>query len=274
MAGVPVFPQRGRGGGWQLVGGARTDLTGLTYPEVLALFSQLELDADTSTPSASALRKLLRAVPEPFRLEAEAMASAVVSDHAAWGGRAVDRPSVVDGLQAAVVRRRKVMLSYVGRGNVSTTRLVTPYGLVNKDGVWYLIAGTDRGARTFRVDRVSSFDITDTHAGRPADFDLHQFWDDVVARMEGNRSSVAATVVVAPNLESVLKKRFGRHCEHMGTLPDGRLQLRVAAHLPTSLAEALAGFGGAVDVTEPESVRSELARIGAELVERYATHAR
>ncbi|KJY32879.1 transcriptional regulator, partial [Streptomyces katrae] len=37
-SGIPVYSQRGRGGGWSLVGGARTNLTGLTAEEIRALF--------------------------------------------------------------------------------------------------------------------------------------------------------------------------------------------------------------------------------------------
>jgi predicted DNA-binding transcriptional regulator YafY len=69
-AGIPVYPQPGRGGGWALVGGARTDLSGLTAPEARALFL-LAGPAVAAAPEAkSALRKLVRALPDPFRADA------------------------------------------------------------------------------------------------------------------------------------------------------------------------------------------------------------
>src|SRR6185369_5841195 len=84
-AGIPVYPQTGRGGGWALVGGARTDLSGLTAPEARALFL-LAGPAVTAAPEAkSALRKLVRALPDPFRADAEAAAAAVVIDPTRWG---------------------------------------------------------------------------------------------------------------------------------------------------------------------------------------------
>ena len=47
-AGIPVYPQPGRGGGWSLVGGARTDLTGLTASEAQALFLLVGSSSDRS----------------------------------------------------------------------------------------------------------------------------------------------------------------------------------------------------------------------------------
>ena len=76
-AGIPVYPQPGRGGGWSLVGGARTDLTGLTSSEAQALFLLVGSSSDRSADATSALRKLVRALPATFRAEAEAAGRAV-----------------------------------------------------------------------------------------------------------------------------------------------------------------------------------------------------
>ncbi len=266
-AGVPVYPQPGRGGGWSLVGGARTDLTGLTSTEARALFL-LAGPAASAPPIRSALRKLIRALPDTFRAEAQAAADVVVVDAARWGERDKQRPELVGLLQDAVVRRRRVMLDYAARGAVSR-RLVDPLGLVDKDDVWYLVAGTEKGRRTFRVDRIAAAEVTGQVAERPADFDLSREWERVVGEVEQRRSLLRATVLIAGRLLPVLADHFGRHCEVLETLPDGRVRVRVAAPMALSIAEQLAGWGAAVEVLEPEPVRAELARLGAELVARY-----
>src|ERR671914_1550899 len=84
-AGVPVYAQPGRGGGWALVGGARTDLSGLTAGEAQALFLLAGPAASVAPQVKSALRKLVRALPDRFRADAEAAAGAVVIDAARWG---------------------------------------------------------------------------------------------------------------------------------------------------------------------------------------------
>ncbi len=115
-AGIPVYPQAGRGGGWELLGGARTDLTGLSAPEARALFLLLG-PASSATPGArAALRKLLRALPGTFRADAAAAAEAVVVDPVRWGEHERDRPEDVRLLEDAVVRRRTVEFDYTGRG--------------------------------------------------------------------------------------------------------------------------------------------------------------
>lgn len=264
-AGIPVYPQPGRGGGWSLVGGARTDLSGLTAAESQALFLMLGPAASGGPELSSALRKLVRALPATFRADAEAAARAVVSDPAGWGERDREPPALVQSLQQAVVGRRKVRFDYSGKG-----RLVDPYGLADKDGVWYLIAGTVAGQRTFRVDRISAAETTDLPSQLPDDFDLREQWARVVEEMEQRRSLVSATVLIDARYLSVLRSHFGRHCAVIGE-QDGRVEVTVAAHWARSIAEQLAGWGDMVEVVEPESVRAELARIGRELSARYGT---
>jgi predicted DNA-binding transcriptional regulator YafY len=269
VAGVPVYPQQGRGGGWQLVGGARTDLSGLTAAEAQALFLLAGPAASIAPGVKSALRKLVRALPGTFRADAEAAADAVIIDAARWGERHKERPALVRDLQTAVVRRRKVQLSYGGLSGPPSQRVIDPWGLVDKDDVWYLIAGTPTGQRTFRVDRIVEAVVTDDPADRPDDFELARTWQRVVDQIERQRSLVQAAVLIEGRLVHVLQSHYGRHCEVLNTLDDGRVRVRVASHTARSIAEQLAGWGNAVEVIEPEEVRDELARIGAELVQSY-----
>jgi predicted DNA-binding transcriptional regulator YafY len=266
-AGVPVYAQRGRGGGWSLVGGARTDLSGLTAPEAQSLFLLLGPAAATSAPAGAALRKLVQALPRTFRADAEAAAQATVVDAAPWGEHGRRRPALVDTLQEAVVRRRRLRMVYASRQGRSE-RVVDPWGLVDKDDVWYLVAGTERGRRTFRVDRIADAEPTGEPAEPPAD-PLGETWRDVVEEVEARRARTEATVLVEARFLGVLHDRFGRHCRDDGTAEDGRARARVSAPTPLDLARQLAGWGGLLEVLGPASVTERLAAIGAELVERY-----
>ncbi len=270
-AGIPVYPQPGRGGGWSLLGGARTDLSGLTATEAQALFLLVGPAAAIAPEAKSALRKLVRALPDTFRADAQAAASAVVIDPTRWGDRDRQRPALVEVLQTAIVRRRKVRLVYANRARERSQRLVDPWGLVDKDDIWYLVAGTDGGQRTFRVDRVIDAVVTDLAAERPADFELSQAWERVVDEVEQRRSLASATVLLDAKFLPVLRTQLGRQCDVDGPLDDGRVRARVAAPTALMIAQHLAGWGGLVEVVEPASVRAELARIGSELVQRYPT---
>ena len=141
-----------------MIGGARTDLSGLSSAEAQALFlllgPRLSANEAVIAPEATAaLRKLVLALPATFRDDAQAAAEAVVIDPGRWGERGRSRPELVQALQAAVVSRRKVRLDYTNRARSRAERLVDPLGLIDKDGVWYLVARTEGGPRTYRVDR-------------------------------------------------------------------------------------------------------------------------
>lgn len=182
-AGIPVYSQPGRGGGWWLIGRARTDLSGLSATEAQALFLLVGPAAAGSGDAKAALRKLVRALPETFRADAEAAARATIADPVRWGERDRHRPGLVNRLQTAVVRRRKVRLTYLNRARQRSERLVDPWGLVDKDDIWYLVAGTERGQRTFRVDRIIEAELTDQPAERPDDFALEVAWEQVVGEV-------------------------------------------------------------------------------------------
>ena len=113
-------------------------------------------------------------------------------------------------LQAAVIRRRKVRLIYTNSARERSERLVDPWGLVDKHDIWYLLAGTEGGQRTFRVDRIIGADPTDQPAERPDDFTLATAWRHVVGEVERRRSRTWATVLVEARFVPVLRTQFGR----------------------------------------------------------------
>lgn len=274
-AGVPVYPQPGRGGGWSLVGGARTDLSGLTGPESQALFTLVGPGASTSPEAQQAVRKLLRALPSPFRADAAAAAEAVRLDAGSWGEQRRSRPEVVDVVQQAVIDRRQVRVDYTNRTGQVSTVLLDPLGLVAKDDLWYLLATREDGpdVRTYRMDRVASVEVTAQPANRPEGFDLAREWQRVVSYVEERRARVRATVVVRRRHLWVLRDHFGTYLDVIGDAPaagdEERIEVTLAAHTARSLAEQLAGWGSMIEVTGPEDVRRELARIGTELTAAY-----
>jgi predicted DNA-binding transcriptional regulator YafY len=212
---------------------------------------------------------LVRALPEPFRADAEAAASAVVIDPARWGEHDKKRSDLVAALQAAVVGRRRVRMQYTKRRGQQSERWISPLGLVDKDDIWYLIAWTPKGQRTFRVERVVSAELTDEPFERPADFDLSAAWNEIVEQMEVRRSGLTATVLMDERQLWVMQDRLGRHCEVDGMEGD-RVRIKVTAPTPLMIAQHLAGWGGSIEVIDPPSVQAELARLGSELAARYS----
>lgn len=271
MAGIPVYSQAGRNGGWSLVGGARTDLSGLTAAEARTLFLVAGPESAVTPEAKAALRKLVQALPETFRAEAEAAASAVVLDPARWGATTAPRPPFLDALQEAVVAGMQVRLGYADRERNVSERTVHPLGLVAKSSVWYLVADTDAGMRTFRVGRVRSVTMTDDPVVRPEGFDLAETWQSVVEAMEERRNAFRAVVVAEPRAVGWLRGRFGPQATVGETRDDGRVEVEIGTWSAEALAHDLMSFGAQVEVERPIEVREQLARMGAELVALYGS---
>ena len=267
-AGIPVYPQAGRGGGWQLLGGARTDLSGLTAVEARALFLLVGPAASVDPDAKAALRKLVRALPETFRTEAESAAQAIVLDPDDWGRPKSERPELLPLLESAIVRRRRIRIDYAAWNRDPMERLIDPWGLVHKQGRWYLIGAVDGAERTYRVDRMLGATITDEPAIRPDDLDLAELWERVTAEVDAQRASAAASIVVDSGIVPLLRTQFGQRAVAEEPIDPMRSRVRVTAPTVQLLARGLAGWAEFLEVIEPASLRDELRRLGVALVRR------
>lgn len=272
MAGLPVYSERGRGGGWRLLGGGRTDLSGLTSAEARALFLVAGPASEATPELKAALRKLVRALPETFRTSAEAAASTVVLDPGAWGQRrrAPKRPEHLAALQEAAADGVQVRLGYADRTGKTSMRVVHPLGLVHKGATWYLVAGTGDGLRTFRVSRARSVEQTGDKVVRPDGFELGQAWKEIAARVDELRAPSQLSVLADPGVAATVRWALeGQVVEEGGAGPDGRVSLTIRGHRAEVVAAQLAGFGGAVEVVGPPEARSYLSDLGRQLVALY-----
>ena len=272
MAGLPVYSRQGFNGGWELLGSARTDLSGLTAGEARALFLVAGPSSAATPAVKSALRKLVRALPESFRAQAEAASSALVVDPTWWGRQAPQRPDPphLDALQEAVVAGREVTLGYVSRAGEPSTRDVQPLGLASKGTAWYLVADTEAGMRTFKVERVTSVELTGRPAARPPDFDLARAWHMVTETVQTLKNPVRARGTAAAEMVHLLHFVFGTRIRIGPAEGDGGVAIEVAGSNEDALAGELAGFGARLEVLEPAAIRERLHRIGEELVGRYS----
>ncbi|MGK5449224.1 helix-turn-helix transcriptional regulator [Streptomyces radiopugnans] len=196
-AGIPVYADRGRAGGYRLVGGYRTRLTGLGRDEAEALFlsgvpSALREMGLADAASAARLKVAAALTPEL----ADAPHSAAQRFHLDAPGwwQPTGTPEALPVLAEAVWDDRLVTARYRRRDGSGAQRTLEPYGLVLKAGVWYLVARADGDPRVYRVDRFGSVTPLGERFERDADFDLPGFWEERAAAFA--RSILRETAVV------------------------------------------------------------------------------
>jgi predicted DNA-binding transcriptional regulator YafY len=279
LSGLPLYSQRGRGGGWALLDGHAINLSGLTAEEAQALFlvtgPELLAGLGLEDGLASALRKLLAALPSTTREQASLTRRAIHIDPTRWGQPTQAAPPALAPLWSAVVAGVQVDLTYANPGEDAILRRVHPYGLVSKSGVWYLVAGTDPGLRTFRVSRVVDAAVTTEAVERPDGFDLVRAWEDVSRRhVPCWREGVQVEFQVRPDAVAAVTSTLpDQYHLQPANGPAGQAQARrFTARFP-SVHEAaceLIYLGDGVRVLEPPSVRAEMVRIGHRLIAAHA----
>ncbi|MWA05718.1 WYL domain-containing protein [Actinomadura sp. LD22] len=223
-AGVPVYADRGPDGGYRLLEGYRTRLTGLTTGEAESLFlsgmpgpaTQLGL----GDVAAAAELKLMAALPPDLRTRAARIRERFHLDAPGWF-RAPDDVPHLQAVADAVWNQHRIRVRYHRWARPQQVeRDLEPIGVVLKAGTWYLIArphhprtppdgtpaepaGTapadDRAPRTYRVSRILTLHPLPHHFDRPPDFDLAAYWDAYATRFEADSYRDHATVRLSPH---------------------------------------------------------------------------
>jgi predicted DNA-binding transcriptional regulator YafY len=274
-AGVPVVAERGAGGGWALVGGYRTNLTGLNAAEIQTLFAglpeRLLADLDMGRDSDAAHVKLLAALPPSSRADAEYARRRVHVDVAGWGG-GDERVLHLHTIQEAVWRGRKLLFAYGSDCDETSERVVDPLGLVAKGGVWYLVARAAGGdVRSYRVSRVTQARVSDEPCERPEGFDLAAFWAGSVARFKSHAPRFRATLRAHKSVLHLMPYagRFSR-VESLGeTDAEGWATVSMRFQFEEDAAGLALGFGTKVEVIEPDGLRDKILRMAEEVVAFY-----
>jgi predicted DNA-binding transcriptional regulator YafY len=281
-AGVPVYAERGRAGGYRLVGGYRTRLTGLARGEAEALFlsgvpgalREMGLEDAASAARLKVSAALLPSLSDASR----AAAQRFHLDAPSWFAEP-KTPELLPAVADAVWDDRRVVARY-RRGDSDVERELEPYGLVLKAGVWYLCARVADGG-SFRVYRIDRFTAIDAAAGerfaRKADFDLPAFWAERAEQFA--RSILRAEVVVRVSPEGARRLPYAvdptaaREALELAGVPGEGGGGWVTVTLPVESEEVahgqLAGLGPEVEVLAPASLRARFARDAVRLAGLY-----
>lgn len=272
-SGVPVYAERGVAGGFRLLDGYSTKLTGLTEDEARSLLLSGIPGAATELGLGQVLTaaelKLSAALPAALRGRTEAMRERFLLDHRAWFRIAEEVPHLIE-IAGAVWEQRRIHVRYQRWGQHLVSRTLNPLGLVLKAGSWYLVA-LARGSqpRMYRVSRVHRPRLLDERFDRPAGFDLREYWYGREAELRERLHSGYAVVRLRQDALRLLRVTSpmplrDEEVVSLGTEPDGRVTVRLPIE---SHDHALAQFlqlGAGCEVLEPEELR---ARMRAELVE-------
>lgn len=193
-SGVPVFAIRGAQGGWQLDENWRTQVPGLDASELRALMmAQPRIIGDSRLASAAerALEKLMAALPTSLREQAASIRQRLYVDTTGWRP-STENLAMLPIVQDAVARDRKLAIVYCKPNGQRSERTVDPLGLVAKGMVWYLVANTTAGMRTFRVSRIEKATLLAKASKRPRDFNLAAHWVATTRRLAEMRVSFTA----------------------------------------------------------------------------------
>ncbi|SEL78982.1 helix-turn-helix transcriptional regulator [Nonomuraea pusilla] len=278
-AGVPVYADRGPTGGYQLLDGYRTRLTGLTAEEASSLFLAAlpgpAAELGLADLAANAELKVLAALPPEPRSHASRVRERFLLDVPGWY-RASDDVPHLSAVADAVWEQRPLRMTYRRWGPREVERVIHPYGLVLKGGSWYLVAAPPDGdPRTYRVARILTLEALPGAFQRPEGFDLEAFWRQYAKEFRERMYTAEAVVRLAPGMDDLLAYTMGADVV-AGALtaagePDaeGWRTLTLPVESLTHARWLLLRLGAGVEVLEPPELRALMAEAVAELGKLY-----
>jgi predicted DNA-binding transcriptional regulator YafY len=280
-AGVPVWAERGRHGGFQLQPGWQTRLTGLTEPEAKALFM-----AGLPGPAAelglggaarSAQRKMIAALPGDLQRDADRVAARFHLDPHDWY-RASPPTEHLAAVAEAVWTERRIALRYESWNGLSEREL-EPLGLVLKAGAWYMAAraGPREPPRTYRLGAILALTPLERRFRRPARFDLAAWWHAATERFEASLYHGSARLRVSPRglrglqqMAPALGDAAVRSRADDDGGPAGWCRVEVPIESVGHAALQLLRLGTEVEVLEPAELRRALRETAQRIAARHA----
>ncbi|MFI6386950.1 helix-turn-helix transcriptional regulator [Nonomuraea sp. NPDC050540] len=280
-AGVPVYAERGRHGGFALLPGFRTELTGLNQDEALALLvagSRRGAQAfGLGSALASAMLKVVDALPDSYRDTAAGAAERLLIDPETdlLSRRLVDE-EVPDAIAAEVLRAvfagHKLRIHYAAAGQTPEWRTVDPIGLVTVRDRGYLLATKSGADRTYRLSRVLAAKELDEPAQRPDRVDLDRAWQERSTRFRTGGDQVAVQVRLNPaRREDLVGTALAVLSEETGA--DGRLLMEVTFQDRRHAEWALWQLTTSAEALSPPWLRDALRERATAIATRYGPSA-
>ncbi|PCG82253.1 transcriptional regulator [Streptomyces sp. WZ.A104] len=280
-AGVPVYAERGRAGGYRLVGGYRTRLTGLARDEAEALFlsglpSALREMGLEDAASAARLKVSAALLPS-LRDASTSAARRFHLDAPSWYSEP-ETPELLPVIADAVWDDRVLRARYrKGRGGQATeaARELAPYGLVLKAGIWYLCARAGEDFRVYRIDRFTAVEAAEERFERDETFDLPGFWEERAASFARSLLRTEVTVRVSERGARQLAYTGDRAAAAAALAeapepgPDGRRTLTLPVESLDVAYGQLLALGPELEVVAPEELRVRFTEAAERLHEMY-----
>lgn len=270
-AGIPLYGDAGHAGGYRLLDGYRTRLTGLTAGEAEALslagVPGPAAELGLGGVLAAARLKVRAALPRELRAHADRIGDRFHLDAPGWYADADDTPYLPAVADAVWNGRVLSVLYRRWREPTDVRRRLEPYGLVLKAGRWYVVAGP--GPRTFRVDQILRLDPCDGEFTRPDDFDLAAYWTAYRRDFHERLHRGEAVLRVAPGTR--LTGAAGEALASGGEREaDGWTRVTVPIESVDRAHDAFLVHGAAVEVLEPAELRDRIARTAGALARLYS----
>ncbi|ARI78989.1 helix-turn-helix transcriptional regulator [Halobacillus mangrovi] len=274
-AGIPVYSQRGKAGGWRLIDDWKQKLSWLKEKELQSLFlppaEKILTDLDIDISSKEVKNKLLLSLPEHSRQQARSLWERIYVDMGTWKNTQTDITAAMETLQDVVMNEQKAKILYKKANGDEKESIIQPLGLVAKASTWYVVAMNENGDyRSYKVARIKQISKEEDYFERPADFDLASYWKNSKKTFAETLPNFSVEVKVSTSAYKriMFTGRFVTKTSEKGT-EDGWAYVELTFQTEEEAVNFILGFGNQILVVSPKDLISKVTDRAKEVLTLY-----
>ncbi len=271
LAKVPIVSLPGPGGGYSLIEGYKIDPAFFTKDEALSLFlgGRVAEQIEPGTKIRNALLKIESILPEEIKKEINLAKETILFDMKGWFEKKPE--TYLQSLQEAITDKRQVDIIYPSQCQLmDERRMIDPYGLIYKAGVWYLVAFCHlrKSLRTFRVDRIKEVELLNFNFRQQEGFDIAEYWKQAVIGYEQKGNSYPIKIRIDKKMANIVR-RYIWQGEPISNGDDGSLIWQMETdNFEYALAFTLS-LGCYATVLEPDELKKKVIEEAKKIISLY-----
>lgn len=273
-AGIPIVSQRGKEGGWHLLDNFRSKLSGLNIDDMKSLFlfpsGELLEDLGLNNQPLDTRQKLLAAIPDPYRDEAQAIWERIHIDSGTWR-QSKEKQDALHIVQQAVWESKKLKIHYGQLDGEQKERLIEPLGLVAKGNKWYLVAVRNGELRNYRVSRIHKVQVEKETFRRPLHFNLAKYWEQSKEEFVQNLPKYDVQVEIHPEIikRITFTGKFVQVIQTENLNGDKWIPATLRFNDKQEAIEFILGFADKIKAISPEDLPDKVVSLARSVIDFY-----
>jgi predicted DNA-binding transcriptional regulator YafY len=264
LAGVPIYNERGRNGGYSISDTYKLPANYLNEEEienVINALSGINNDLRSNVLESAILK--ISAITKPVDNTSALSFGNLVIDGTAWGS-SDNYSETLKVIQKAIEENLLIQIEYLDRDGKTSDRIIEPHVLALKQGLWYAYSYCHerKDFRLFKIGRIHSLKITSENFIRRDTTDMNE----VFSKWYGETEEDIDLLVEKSAVDDVIE---WLGVDKISFSPSGKITASTRLPINDYLTAKILSFGNKVKVLSPKKLKDAVLKTARSIEDLY-----